>query len=228
MSPHDREERVENEIETQAEIEREYGPFPDAAEVHGVTYDGTHVWFASGDKLNAIDPASGSRVRALEVVAVAGTAYDGRFLYQLSGKTIQKIDPTSSKTVAEIPAPEPHSDNAGLTWAEGSLWLARYRARQILQLDPQNGAVLRTLESDRFVTGVTFAEGELWHATWEKDASELRAIDPHSGRVRARVHMPAGTMISGLEFDGRDRFYCGGGPSGRVRALRKPKRGSTR
>jgi len=34
--------------------------------------------------------------------------------------------------------------------------------------------------------------------------------------------MPAGTMISGLESDGGDRFFCGGGKSGKVRAVRRP------
>ena len=42
-----------------AEILREYGPFPGVDHVHGVTFDGQHVWFASGDKLNAFDPESG-------------------------------------------------------------------------------------------------------------------------------------------------------------------------
>ena len=224
MSAHDREEPDE----TQAEIEREYGPFPDASQVNGVTYDGTHVWFASGDKLNAVDPESGRCVRTLAADAPAGTGFDGRYLYQINRKNIQKIDPASCQVVAEIPAPEPLADNAGLTWAEGTLWVARHRARQILQIDPQSGAVLRTLESDRFVTGVTFAEDELWHATLEQGESELRQIDKHTGRVRTRVRMPPGTTISGLEFDGRDRFYCGGASSGRVRALRKPKRSSAR
>jgi hypothetical protein len=29
--------------------------------------------------------------------------------------------------------------------------------------------------------------------------------------------------VSGLESDGADRFYCGGGPSGKVRAVRRPR-----
>ena len=44
-----------------AEIVCEYGPFLGAERVHGVTYDGQNVWFASGDKLNAFDPASGKQ-----------------------------------------------------------------------------------------------------------------------------------------------------------------------
>jgi hypothetical protein len=43
-----------------AEILREYGPFPGVDKVNGVTFDGQNVWFASGDKLNALDPANGN------------------------------------------------------------------------------------------------------------------------------------------------------------------------
>jgi nucleotidyltransferase/DNA polymerase involved in DNA repair len=52
-----------------AEILREYGPFPGVDHVHGVTFDGQHVWFAAGDKLNAFDPASGKVLRSIDVAA---------------------------------------------------------------------------------------------------------------------------------------------------------------
>jgi len=84
--------------------------------------------------------------------------------------------------------------------------------------------VLRSIESNRFVTGVTWVDGELWHGTWEGDESELRRIDPQTGKVMESIGMPAGTGVSGLEADGRDRFYCGGGRSGKVRAVRRPHR----
>ena len=45
---------------SKAEIVHEYGPFPGTERVHGVSYDGQRVWFASGDKLNAFDPDSSS------------------------------------------------------------------------------------------------------------------------------------------------------------------------
>jgi hypothetical protein len=88
-----------------AEIVREYGPFPGVDQVHGVTFDGQHVWFASKDKLNAFDPASGKTVRSIEVTAHAGTAFDGQYLYQLAEDRIQKIDPKSARVVATILAP---------------------------------------------------------------------------------------------------------------------------
>ena len=204
-----------------ANIVREYGPFPGVEGVHGVTYDGQQVWFASGDKLNALDPASGQTVRSLDVAAHAGTAFDGKHLFQIAENRIQKIDPKTGQVLATIPAPGNGGDS-GLAWAEGTLWVGHYRERKIYQVDPENGAVLRTIESNRFVTGVTWVEGELWHATWEGDESELRRIDPSSGQVLESVEMPAGVGVSGLESNGKDQFFCGGGRSAKVRAVRKP------
>jgi glutamine cyclotransferase len=206
-----------------AEIVREYGPFTDTANVAGVTFDGRHIWFASGDKLNAIDPASGELLRSIDVAAHAGTAFDGEHLYQLAEKRIQKIDPKSGRVLATIPAPGNGGDS-GLTWAEGSLWVGQHRDRKIHQIDPQTGAILRTIESNRFVTGVTWVDGDLWHATWEGDESDLRRIDPGTGKVLESLEMPPGIGISGLESDGGDQFFCGGGKSGKLRAVRRPKR----
>lgn len=206
-----------------AEIVREYGPFAGVDKVHGLTYDGQYVWFASGDKVNALDPRSGEAVRSIAAPSHAGTAFDGQHLYQLDGPVIQKIDLASGHVVATIPSPS-GGDNTGLAWAEGSLWVGRYQERKIHQLDPQTGAVLRTIESNRFVTGVTWVDGELWHGTWENHESELRHIDPGTGEVLEQLVMPSGMGVSGLESDGRDRFYCGGGDSGKVRAVRRPAR----
>jgi len=172
--------------ESAAEILREYGPFPDAEKVAGVTFDGRH-------------------------------------LFQIAEDRIQKIDPHTGRVLATIPAPGGGRDS-GLAWAEGALWVGQYRERKIHQIDPQTGAILRTIESNRFVTGVTWVDGELWHATWEGDESELRRIDPLTGEVQERLALPSGVNVSGLESDGGDRFFCGGGNTGKVRAVRRPKR----
>lgn len=206
-----------------AEILREYGPFPGIDEVHGVTFDGQHVWFASGDRLNALDPATGKLVRAIDVTGDAGTASDGRYLYQIAGDRIQKIDPKTDQVLATIPAP---AGSSGLAWAEGTLWVGQYRDRKIHQVDPETGAVLRTIESNRFVTGVSWIDGELWHGTWEGNESDVRRIDPDTGEVLERLEMPAGAAVSGLESDGGDTFFAGGGPSGMLRAIRRRKRRS--
>ncbi|MEP7099155.1 MAG: hypothetical protein ABI781_01515 [Burkholderiales bacterium] len=205
-----------------AEIVREYGPFAGATAIHGVTHDGEKVWAATGASLLAFDPASGEPVRTLARACDAGTAFDGTHLYQIAETRIDKIDPATGKVMGSIPAPGSGSDS-GLTWAEGSLWVGQYRDRKIHQVDPQTGAVIRSIESNRFVTGVTWVDGELWHGTWEAEESELRRIDPASGAVLDRLGMPAGTMVSGLESDGAGLFYCGGGGSGKVRAVRRPK-----
>lgn len=206
-----------------AEILREEGPFPDAGQVHGVTFDGQLVWFASGDRLNALDPDGGTIVRTIEVAADAGTAFDGRHLFQIAGESIHRIDPQSGRVLATIPAPGRGGDS-GLAWAEGSLWVGQHRGRRIHQVDPETGAVLRTIESDRMVTGVTWVDGELWHGTWESERSDLRRLDPRTGAVLERLEMPAGTGVSGLESDGGERFFCGGGTSGKLRTVRRPKR----
>ena len=208
-----------------AEIVREYGPYPGADHVHGVTFDGHHVWFASGDKLNAFDPTSGKTVRAIDVAAHAGTAFDGRHLYQIAEDCIQKIDLKTGRVLATIPAPGGGGDS-GLAWAEGTLWVGQHRGRKIYQIDPETGAILRTIESNRVVTGVTWVDGELWHGTWEGGESDVRRIDPQSGQVLEKLEMPAGAGVSGLESNGSDQFFCGGGRSGKVRAVRRPNRGS--
>jgi glutamine cyclotransferase len=206
-----------------AEILREYGPFTDSGSIGGVSFDGSNVWFASGDRLNALDPATGTVARTIDMPAHAGTAFDGRHLFQIAEKQIQKIDPKTGTVVASIPAPGDGGDS-GLAWAEGALWVGQYRARKIHKVDPETGKILHTVESNRFVTGVTWVDGEMWHGTLENDESELRRVDPQTGEVRQRLAMPAGNLVSGLESDGKDRFFCGGGGSKTVRAVRRPKR----
>src|SRR6476620_3097991 len=204
-----------------AEILREYGPFPGVERIHGVSFDGENVWFASGDRLNAFDPQSGQTLRSIDVAAHAGTAFDGRHFFQLANDRIQKIDPDTGAVLATIPAPGGGRDS-GLTWAEGTLWVGQYRERKLHQIDPETGKILRTIESNRFVTGVTWVDGELWHATWDGDESDIRRIDPHSGAVLERLEMPPGMGVSGMESDGAGLFYCGGGASGKIRAVRRP------
>jgi glutamine cyclotransferase len=210
---------------SKAEILHEYGPFPGVDRVDGVTYDGRQVWFCSRNRLNVLDPASGKTVRRIDIAGDAGTAYDGRYLYQIAEGRILKIDPETGAVLAAIPAPGGGGDS-GLAWGEGTLWVGQYRERKIHQIDPETGKILRTIQSNRFVTGVTWVEDELWHGTWEGEQSEVRRVDPRTGEVLERLEMPPGMGVSGLESDGADRFYCGGGDSGKVRAVRRPRRGT--
>jgi glutamine cyclotransferase len=207
-----------------AEILQEYGPFPDADKVGGVTYDGKLAWLAAGTHLQSFDPTTGEAGRRLPVAADAGTAFDGRHFFQITGEVIQKIDAKTGKVLGTIPAPGKGRDS-GLAWAEGMLWVGQYRDRKIHCVDPDTGEVLRSIESDRFVTGVSWVDGELWHATWEGDDSELRRIEPETGQVLERLEMPKGAGVSGLESDGQESFFCGGGGSGLIRRVRRPKRG---
>jgi streptogramin lyase len=139
-----------------------------------------------------------------------------------SADRIQKIDPKTGRVLATIPAPG--GGCSGLAWAEGTLWVGQYQDRKIHQIDLQTGAILRTIETNRFVTGVTWVDGELWHGTWEGDEGDLRRVDPRTGEVLERIEMPPGVAVSGLESDGGDRFFCGGGSSAKVRAVRRPRR----
>jgi glutamine cyclotransferase len=205
---------------SKAEVIREYGPFPGVKDVAGVTFDGKNVWFASNDKLIVLDPETGKVVRSIDVAAHAGTAFDGKHLWQIAEDRIQKIDPKTGKIVSTIPSPGKGKDS-GMAWAEGSLWVGVYREKKIHQVDPATGKILRSIESNKFVTGVTWVDGELWHATWEGD-SEIRHIDAKTGEVLESLEMPKGSEVSGLESNGRDQFFCGGGGTGKVRAVRRP------
>jgi glutamine cyclotransferase len=215
--------KVDSMKKSPANIVSEFGPFPGGDRVNGVTYDGQQVWFATGDKLMAIDPKSGKHVRSIDVPAHAGTAFDGKHLYQIAENRIQKIDPSTGRVLSTIPAPGAGGDT-GLAWAEGTLWVGHHRGRKIHQIDAETGTILRTIESNRFVTGVTWTDGELWHGTWEGDESDVRQVDPATGKVLEQIEMPPGTGVSGLESDGKDHFFCGGGSSGTVRVVRRPKR----
>jgi glutamine cyclotransferase len=205
-----------------AHIIQEYGPFPGVERVHGVTYDGQQVWFATGDSLQAMDPSSGKTLRSIDVAAHAGTAYDGKHLFQIAEDRIQKIDPATGHVLASTPAPGGGADS-GLAWAEGTLWVGQYRERKIHQVDPNTGAILRTIQSDRFVTGVTWVDGELWHGTWEGDQSDVRRIDPLTGKTLEILEMPTGMGVSGLESDGAERFFCGDGGHSKLRAIGRPR-----
>ena len=221
-------------IARKAEVVREYGPFPEigsagteisagTAKAAGVTFDGHDVWVATGTALLAFDPATGEPTRRLERPSDAGTAFDGTHLWQIAESRIDKIDPATGQVLASIPAPGQGGDS-GMAWAEGSLWVGQYRDRRIHRIDPSTGAILRTIESDRFVTGVTWVDHELWHGTWEAETADIRRIDPASGAVLERLDMPEGMGVSGLESDGAGLFYAGGGPTGKVRAVKRPMR----
>lgn len=203
-----------------AEIMREYGPFSGIDAVYGVSFDGRRLWFSSGEHLHAIDPDDGAILRTIALPADAGTAFDGACLYQIGEGLIRKVDPDTGDIVATIPTPG--GDASGLSWGVGALWIGRNRARLIHRIDPESGAVLGTIASDRFVTGVSWIDGALWHGAWDGTASEIRRVDPETGAVLTRLTMPAGTRLAGLANDGGARFFCGGGASATIRAVRRP------
>jgi glutamine cyclotransferase len=206
---------------TNATIIHEFGPFHGVEQVNGVTYDGKQVWMAVGSRLIALDPSTGKTHQTIDVAAHAGTAFDGRHIFQIGDDRIRKNDPQTGQVVATIPAPGGGGDS-GLAWAEGTLWVGEYRERKIHQIDPDTGAILRTIDSNRFVTGVSWVDGALWHGAGEGEQGALRRIDAKTGEVLEQVDMPHGVGVSGLESDGHDKFFCGGGTSGKLRVVRRP------
>src|ERR1051326_3132284 len=112
--------------QSKADVIQEYGPFPRAKEVAGVTFDGESVWFAAKESMRAFDPETGEERRSIDVPAHAGTAFDGEFLYQIAEARIQKIDPKTRRVLSTIPAPGGGGDS-GLAWAEGTLWRSEER-----------------------------------------------------------------------------------------------------
>ena len=183
-----------------------------------------NIWIATGDTLNAIDPASGKTVRKLDVPAHAGTAFDGQHLFQISGDRIQKVDPDTGRVVATIPTPE--GGASGMAWAEGTLWVGQHRKRKIHQVDPQTGAILRTIEFEplrhRRHLGRRRTLARHLGSREKRTASDRSAErrGPGAARHASRVDRV------GLESNGSDTFFCGGGSSGKVRAVRRPARGS--
>ena len=203
----------------EAVIVREYGPFGEGG-VHGVTFDGKLVWFARDNELVAFDPDSEKVVRRLAVPADAGTAFDGEHLYQLADAEILVIRPSDGRIIRKMPAPGKGMDS-GMAWADGYLWIGQYRASKIHQVDAKTGEVVKTLSSDRFVTGVTCVDGALWHGVSDGDAGEppeLRRLAA-DGTVEETLTLKGATHLAGVESDGKGAFWCGG-EAGKLRLVR--------
>ncbi|MDB4973509.1 MAG: WD40-like repeat protein [Myxococcaceae bacterium] len=203
-------------IKSSVEVAREYQPLDQTA-IHGVTFDGRLVWFARDGELVAFDPTSERVVRRFEVPgARGGTAFDGTHLYQLAGEVILVLDPEEGRIVRRLPAPN-RGENSGMAWSDGYLWVGQYRAAKIHKLDAQTGELLKTLSSDRFVTGVSCVDGALWHAVSGGGDCELRRLAA-DGNVEEVWSAPV-PGISGMEATS-EGFWCGG-EQGKLRLLQK-------
>lgn len=203
-----------------AEIVREYGPFGEGG-IHGVTFDGKLVWFARTGELVAFDPETEQVVKRLEVPADAGTAFDGEHLYQIAGEHILVVRPRDGRVLRKIPAPSKGKDS-GMAYADGYLWVGAYREAKIHQVDVKTGEIVKTLASDRWVTGVSCVDGALWHATTSDDGKpgELRRLGS-DGAIQESLEVPEGIFVSGLERTKDGTFWCGGGSSGKLRRMKK-------
>lgn len=204
---------------TRGEVLREHGGYGPGG-VHGVTFDGERVWFARDNELVAVKPESGEVERRLATAADAGTAFDGQHLYQIAGEEILVLQPSTGKVVRRLPAPGKGNDS-GLAYADGYLWVGQYHDAIIHQIDAKTGALVKTLKSDRWVTGVSCFEGQLWHgvAPTDDEPAELRRLAP-DGAVEETITLPKDVFVSGLELTPQG-FWCGGGKSGKLRLVRR-------
>jgi len=200
-----------------AEILAEFRPDGDA-QIHGVTLDGTLVWFARTDEILAFDPETATVVRRLSIPgAYAGTAFDGEHLYQLARGEVLVIRPADGRIVRRFPSPAPGNDS-GMAWADGHLWIGHYGGAQILKVDAETGDVVKTLRSDRFVTGVSWVDGALFHGvSGDGMPCEIRRV-ASDGTVEETIEVPV-PSISGMEGAGDGTFWCGG-EKGALRLVR--------
>jgi hypothetical protein len=188
--------------------------------VHGVTFDGKLVWYASDDEMIGFDPAEERVSKRLPVAADAGTAWDGEHLYQLAADQIQVVDPATGRLLRTIPAPGKGRDS-GLAFADGFLWVGQYRDKKIHKIDAKTGEVVKTLTSDRFVTGVTCVDGALWHGVSDDDGpSELRKLAVDGSVEEVIAFDDASIHVAGVESDGKGSFWCGG-ENGKLRLVRR-------
>jgi hypothetical protein len=96
-------------------------------------------------------------------------------------------------------------------------------AMPIMMFAGSSDAIAVIIEANRFVTGVAWVDGEFRHGTWEGDECDLTRVDLQTGEVLERLEMPPGVGVSGLESDGGDQLFCGGGNSGKLRTVRQPR-----
>jgi hypothetical protein len=203
---------------SEAEVVREYVPLDDRS-IQGVTFDGKRVWFARDDELVAFDPATEKVVQRHRVPnARAGTAFDGAHLYQLANEEILVIRPSDGRVVRRLPAPG-KGHNSGMAWADGYLFIGQYREARIHKVDAKTGEIVKTLTSDRFVTGVSCIDGALWHGVSDDSkAPELRRLAA-DGTVEEAMTVPV-DHISGVEGTPDGAFWCGG-EKGKLRLVRR-------
>ncbi len=204
-----------------AEVAREYVPLPDRGGVHGVTFDGELVWYARDNELVAFDPRSERVARRIDVPSAdAGTAFDGEHLYQLANGEILVIEPEAGRVVRRFRAPA-DGRSSGMAWADGFLFIGQFREARIHKVDAKTGEVVKTLTSDRFVTGVSCVDGALWHgASDDGKPCELRRVAP-DGTVAERLRVPV-KSIAGVEGTPDGAFWCGG-ENGTLRVVRRKR-----
>jgi DNA-binding beta-propeller fold protein YncE len=156
-----------------------------------------------------IDPATNAVVARIAVGdGPADLAFDGSDVYVIDhrDRTLFRIDArtNTSRLVATIPGDAPER----LAWANDHLWITG-RGTDLLEVDPDNGAVLRTVEIGAGGIDVVADGDTLWvpSRSSEVDArglptmEALRRVDAKSGAVTSSVVASGPLDVHGLVAD---------------------------
>jgi glutamine cyclotransferase len=151
------------------------------------------------------------------VEQVHGVTYDGENLWFAAGDTINAVDPESGELVRSIDV----ASHAGTAFDGRHLY--QIAEDRILRIEPSSGKILASIPApgNGGDSGLTWAEGSLWVGHYR--SRQIHQVDPETGAVLETISMPEGTGVSGLESDGAGRFFCGGGRSGTIRAVSRPR-----
>ena len=149
---------------------------------------------------------------------IHGVTHDGTHVWAATGERLLGIEPGSGSIARTLAV----ACDAGSAF-DGT-WLYQVAEARIDKIDPATGAVVASIPAPGHGgdSGLAWAEGSLWVGQYRE--RRIHRIDPATGAVLERLAMPPGIGVSGLESDGGGLFYCGGGTSGKVRAVRRPKR----
>ena len=186
--------------------------------VHGVTFDGRRLVVAGDYRLFRVAPDSGRDVDELETFPHrGGLAYDGKHLWQHTEDEFQQLDPRTALVVRAV-AP-PLDGVTGLECIGHDLLILHAGGRSLARVEIFDGTVVSQFETEAPLRGLGWMGRGLWSAT----EGEVVRLDPASGRLLARVALPAGIEVCDLTADAEGLLWFVDGGSSAVRALALPR-----
>jgi hypothetical protein len=207
--------------EESAHLEREYVVEGLSGDIHGAAFSGRLLRLAAGDWLVRFAPETGRLVDRFQTFPdPGGLADDGRFLWQHSEGELQQIDPRTGFVLRSI-APQ-LSDIAGLECIGDDLLVLHAGGRALARVETRDlkmlgVATVSNVELSAPMRGLTWVGRGLWSSTASSTSGALCRIDPASGRISARLALPAGVEICDLAGDAQGHLW---GVDGRSRVAR--------